>query len=141
MSFGDNTLSPFEIEDARDAAHALSEQQRKHEDRIKAASRDLAEAERQYRLKLTERILYLHAQDQVAWTACEVIAKGEKVVADLRYKRDVAKGVLEAAQQLGYALGADRKDLSLFIGWSERRDLRTDTPPASWDQQTGEVRT
>lgn len=137
----ENTISPFEILDAREAAHRASEQQRAVEDRIRTASRDLAETERQYRLALTTKILELHAQDGVAWTACDVIARGEKNVAELRYKRDVAKGVLEAAQQQAYTYAADRRDLHRLIEWSQRRDLRVDAPPVDWDRQTGEVRT
>jgi hypothetical protein len=138
--FGDNTISPFEIEDARAAAHKASEQQRAIEDSIRNASRDLAEAERQYRLALTLRILHLHSQDGVAWTACDVMARGDKKVADLRYKRDIAKGVLESVTQQGFRYGADRRDLHRLIEWSQRRDLRTDTPPPEWDRQTGELR-
>lgn len=135
----ENTISPLEIADARDAAHKASELQRGVEDRIRDASRELAEAERQYRLKLTERILHLHAQDGLAITMCGEVARGESAVATLRFKRDVAKGVLEAAQQQAYRYAADRRDLHRLIEWSQRRDLRTDTPPADWDRQTGEL--
>jgi hypothetical protein len=139
VSFGDNTISPFLIEDAREAAHKASEQQRGVENAIRDASRGLADAERQYRLALTTRILHLHAQDSVAWTACEAIARGEPKVADLRYKRDVARGVLEASQQQAFTYGADRRDLHRLIEWSQRRDLRIDTPPPNFDRETGEV--
>jgi hypothetical protein len=135
MSFGENTISPFLVEDARAAAHKASELQRSVEDAIRDSSRKLAEAERQYRLKLTTRIMELHAQDGVAWTACDVIARGEPAVADLRYARDVAKGVLEAAQQQGYRYGADRRDLHQLIEWSQRRDLRVDAEPGDWSKQ------
>lgn len=140
MTLAANTLHPLEIEDARQAAHRASEVQREVEDRIKSASRGLAEAERQYRLKLTERILHLHAQDGLAITMCGEVARGEKPVADLRFKRDVAKGVLEAAQQQAFRRGADRRDLHTLIDWSMRRDLRIDTPPADFDRNTGELR-
>jgi hypothetical protein len=137
MSFGENTLSPFEIEDARGAVHEASERQRSVEDQIRNVSRELAEAERQYRLKLSERILCLHAQDGLAITMCGEIARGEKAVADLRYKRDIAKGMLEAVQQQGFRCGADRRDLSRMIRWSESRDLRTDDPPENWPRPEG----
>lgn len=133
----ENTIRPLEIADAREAAHKASELQRSVEDRIRDASRALADAERQYRLKLTTRIMELHAQEGVAWTACESIAKGEKAVADLRFARDVAKGVLEAAQQQAYRYAADRRDLHRLIEWSQRRDLRTDAPPERWTQAIG----
>lgn len=138
--FGDNTLQPFAIPDAREAAHKASENQRAVEDQLRQASRDLANSERFYREKLTIRILELHAKDQVAWTACETIARGESEVAELRFKRDVAKGVLEAAQQQAYRHAADRRDLSRFVEWSMRRELRIDTPPIDFDRDTGEVR-
>lgn len=148
----ENTIHPLQIPDAREAAYNASEKQRDVEDQIRNASRDFAEAERQYRLKLTTRIMYLHAQDNVAWTACGEIARGEKEVADLRYARDVAKGVLEAAQQQAFRRGADRRDLDTLLNWSMKRDLRTDAPPEQWprpegagvpagvDPQTGELR-
>ena len=139
MSFGENTISPFEIEDARAAAHKASEQQRGVEDSIRDASRKLADAERRYRLKLTETIFRLHADEGVAWTACDVIARGEVDVARLRYDRDVAKGILEAIQQQAFAFAADRRDLHRLIEWSQRRDLRIDTPPPSFDWNTSEV--
>jgi hypothetical protein len=140
MSFGDNTLRPFAVEDAREAAHQASELQRGIEDKLRQASRDLAEAERLYREQLTIRIIELHAKDGVAWTACETIAKGERGVAALRFKRDVAKGVLESFQQQAFRYAADRRDLSRFIEWSMRRELRIDTPPPDFDRETGEIR-
>ena len=133
----ENTIRPLEIADAREAAHKASELQRGVEDAIRDASRKLAEAERQYRLAPTKRIMHLHAQDGVAWTACDVIARGEPAVADLRYQRDVAKGVLEAAQQQAFRYGADRRDLHRLIEWSQRRDLRTDAPPEQWGRPEG----
>jgi hypothetical protein len=135
MSFADNTISPFEIEDARSAAHKASELQRSVEDQIREASRKLATAERHYRELLTVRILELHAKDSVAWTACETIARGEKGVAKLRFERDIAKGVLESVQQQGFRYGADRRDLHRLIEWSQRRDLRTDAEPGDWSKQ------
>ena len=133
----ENTLHPLEITDAREAAYEASKRQRDVEDQIRDASRELAEAERQYRLKLTERILYLHAQDGLAITMCGEVARGEPAVATLRFKRDVAKGVLEAAQQQAYRRAADRRDLHRMIRWSEQRDLRTDAPPEKWGRPEG----
>lgn len=139
MSLGANTLHPLQIEDARNAAYEASKRQKDVEQAITDASKKFAEAERQYRLKLTERILHLHAQDQVAWTACGEIARGEKEVADLRYARDVAKGVLDAAEQQAFRRGADRKDVHQFLVWSERRDFHMDSPPPNVNPRTGEV--
>lgn len=131
MSFADNTLSPLQIEDAREAAHHASELQREVEDAIRNASRDRAEKERAYREALSARILELRAKE-IAVTACGDIARGEKEIAKLRYERDVAEGVLEAAKQQAFRRGSDRRDLDTLLNWSMRRDLRTDTPPADW---------
>lgn len=140
MSFGDNTISPLEIEDARAAAYRASEVQRDVENLMRDASKKLAEAERAYRRRLAERIVQLHAEDGYAITMCGEIARGEEAVSQLRYERDVADGVLEAARQQAFRRGADRRDLHQLIEWSQRRDLRVDTPPPDFDRATGELR-
>jgi hypothetical protein len=140
VSFGDNTISPLEIEDARAAAYRASEVQRDVENLMRDASKKLAEAERAYRRRLAERIVQLHAEDGYAITMCGEIARGEEAVSQLRYERDVADGVLEAARQQAFRRGADRRDLHQLIEWSQRRDLRVDTPPPDFDRATGELR-
>lgn len=127
----DNSLHPLEIEDARQAAFRASELQRGVEDRIREASRQLAEAELAYRKRLSQRILELRAEGH-AITACGDIARGETDVANLRYDRDVKQGVLEATRQEAFRRGSDRRDIDTLLNWSMRRDLRTDTPPADW---------
>lgn len=134
MSFGPNQLHPLLIEDARSAAHRASELQRGVEDRIRTASRELAEAERVYREALSKRIVALYAEGK-AITACSDIARGESEIARLRYERDVKQGVLEAARQEAFRRGADRKDIDTLLRWSQARDLRADTPPADWSEQ------
>ena len=53
--------------------------------------RSLAGAERDFRVSLRKEFLRLHIEDNVAWTACEGLAKGDKDVADLRFTRDIRK--------------------------------------------------
>lgn len=137
MALGENQLHPLQIEDAREAAYRASEVQREVENSIRTASADLAEAERAYRKALSRRITELRAE--LPATVCKDVARGEKAVADLRYTRDVAAGVLEAHRQQGFRRGADRRDLDTLLNWSMRRDLRTDTPPPGWDRGTGEI--
>lgn len=132
MALADNTISPLQIADARDAAHAASENQRQCEDRIRKASRELAEAERKYRRELSTRIVKLKAEG-TAITAAADVARGEKKCADLRFDRDVAQGVFEAAKQEAFRRGADRRDIHQLIVWSQAREVRVDTPPADWD--------
>lgn len=141
MRVADNKLPhPLEIEDAREAAHRASELQREVEDDLRAKSRALAEAERAYRQGLAEKILELRTgKDAPAWTTCADVARGDRHVAELRYKRDVAEGVLEAARQQAFRRGSDRRDLDTLLNWSMRRELRVDTPPTErqWEEQRG----
>jgi len=141
VSLADNTLHPLEIADARNAAYRASELQREVEDAIRSAARDLANKERGYRQALAAKILELRAPsdgEQVAWSSCRDLARGDKHVAMLAYERDVAEGVLEAARQQAFRRGADRRDVGELLNWSRARDLRTDTPPASFDVPTPE---
>lgn len=135
---GDNTLRPLEIAEARAAQHKASEYQRAIADKLAAQHRDLADKERRYRVALTARIKQLHAgtdEDKgMAITMCETVAKGEDSIATLRAERDEAKGDLKKLDQLAFAAGADRRALDGLIQWSQHRDLRTDTPPASFQR-------
>lgn len=139
MTLGENTIQPLEIQDARMAEHEASRLQAGVEDRMREASKDLAEKERAYRQLLSERILKLKAGG-AAITACETIAKGEPEVANLRYARDVAKGIWEATRQESFRRGADRAAVGRLVDWSMRRDLRTDAPPAQLQAAIGSVR-
>ncbi len=130
---GPNTPELFTLEDAlgeedaRAAARAastvgaLAEQ-----DRIRAAEA-LAEAEREYRKALAVAITDKHGAG-VAWTVCADLARGEPNVADLRFGRDVARGVLDAAEQRAFRLQADRRSLHALTEWSMRQALALSPP-------------
>jgi hypothetical protein len=111
--------SPYDFTDARDAARAASEAMKTAEQARRDASATLAAAERSYRVALARKIVELHA-DGCAWSVCSDLARGDKAVADLRYARDVAKGVLDAAETVAWRHTADRRDLSALIDWSKR---------------------
>lgn len=132
--FGENTISPLEIQDARESVFRASELQREVERRLIETSRNLAAAERAYRRKLSDRILEIHAAGQ-AITACETIAKGQSDVADLRYQRDLAAGIHKSAEQEAFRRSADRRDANQLLKWSQGRDLRTDAEPVDWSKQ------
>ncbi|HET6866216.1 MAG TPA: hypothetical protein VFH80_09840, partial [Solirubrobacteraceae bacterium] len=72
-----------------------------------------------YRVALAKKIVELHAGG-AAWTVCQDLARGDQSVADLRYRRDVAEGVKEAAQNAVWRHTADRKDLGKLVDWSMR---------------------
>ncbi len=59
---------------------------------------DFAEKERTYNIALATEMLQLKTSEGLAATACEKRAKGTKHIADLRYGRDVAKGVMKACE-------------------------------------------
>lgn len=113
----------LDLDDARDAVRkastigALAEQERID------ASKAYAEAEREYRKALSTEIVRLHSSEKVAWTACGELARGDDRVADLKYERDVAHGILEVAEQRAFRLQADRKALLALMSWSERQSL------------------
>jgi hypothetical protein len=119
---------PWDFTEAVSHARKAAEAQKACEQAVRDASEQLAEAERQYRMALAKEILEQHAAG-AAWTVAQDLARGEKRVADLRYARDVAKGVLDAAEQRAWRHTADRKDVLTFSEWSQRRDLAEGNGP------------
>lgn len=123
------TIAPYDFGEAVAAARRAAEAQKAGEQAVRDASADLAERERDFRRALARKIVEVHAGG-AAWTVAQDLARGDDGVADLRYARDVAQGVLEAAQQRAWRHTADRKDVLEFINWSRRRELaenRSDT--------------
>ncbi len=121
---------PHDFSAALDASKDASSTQRKAEQWLIDTSKELAAAEKAYRLALARRIMELHAEG-VAWSSTADLARGDSTVAVLRYGRDVKAGVREAAQQAAWRAAADRKDANLFAGWSMRADLRDEQEPAA----------
>ncbi len=115
---------PLDIVGARAAEHAASAAQIANETQLRDAAKQLAEAERAYRLELAKAITTIHAEG-VAWSSTADLARGNEQVANLRYRRDVLSGVYDAAQQAAYRHGADRRALGRLIDWSARIDLRS----------------
>lgn len=113
---------PWSFEEAQRAANAASAQQKNAEEALRVAARGLAEAERSYRVALAQTITQLRA-DGLAATTCADVARGTKQVADLRYARDVAQGVRDAAEQSAWRLSADRRTIQGLSEWSQRREL------------------
>jgi hypothetical protein len=123
---------PYDFGQARDKIEQAKRAMQASEQATRDAYAGYARAERAYRMALATRILELHA-DGIAWTVTADIARGDKKVADLRYHRDVAEGVKEAAQSATWRLTADRKDLAALIDWSKRvsPDGQYDEPRAA----------
>jgi hypothetical protein len=113
---------PYSFAEAQQANDVRSANQKTAEQFLISTTKDYALAERAYREALAKRILELRAEG-MAVTACGDVARGDKHVADLKFKRDVADGVREAAAQTAWRASADRKAEQAFIEWSMRRDL------------------
>ena len=112
-----STPTPWDFNEARAAARSASETQREAENARREAAEKCAQAELLYRKALAHKIVELHA-DGVAWTVAQDVARGDEKVAQLRFERDVAKGVLDAAEQRAWRHTADRKDTTGLIEWS-----------------------
>ncbi len=108
---------PYDFAEAVAATRRAAESQKQAEQDRRDAAADLADKERAYRVSLAKRILETHAQG-TAWTVAQDIARSDVAVANLRYERDVAKGILDAAEQRAWRHTADRRDMNEFIQWS-----------------------
>jgi hypothetical protein len=130
---------PWTIEGARDALRRSSSAQLHAEQGLREAAKGQAEAEQSYRVSLAKAIVELRA-DGTAATVCADLARGDKTVAALRYTRDVAEGVREAAVQAAWRAAADRRDVQSLARWSQARDLAEghgDTPEPEHVQTFG----
>ena len=114
--------SPFTFGEARQAAHHASQRQLDAEAARVEAARDSAGKELTYRRLLAERIVKLHAEG-VAWTVAADVARGDEAVSSARFDRDVAAAVVQAQEQAGFRLNADRRVLERLVEWSMRREL------------------
>ena len=61
--------------------------------------RELAEAERDYKVKLRQEALKLRTEDKMAVTLINQIVYGIPEVAELRFKRDVAETMYKVSQE------------------------------------------
>lgn len=114
---------PYDFATAVAATRRAAEAQKDAEQDRRDAAKDLAEKERAYRVALAREIVRQHSDEGAAWTVAQDVARGQRSVADLRYERDVAKGVLDAAEQRAWRHTADRRDMHEFIQWSKAREL------------------
>lgn len=126
---------PFDFAQARDAINVAKAAQRAAQTAARnefiRAKTAYANAEQTYRIALAQEITRLKG-DGVAWTTCGDLARGEKRVAHLRYLRDIADGVREAALQamkeVGFTHAADRRELEQLVEWSRRVDGQVPEP-------------
>lgn len=120
---------PWTFAEAVKASNDAETEQRRVESEIHDAYKQYATREKLYRLALARKILALKA-DGMAVTACEVVAKGDPAIAELRFGRDIAEGVRETAKHAAWRANADRRDIGDLLRWSARRDLAEYCGPA-----------
>jgi hypothetical protein len=110
---------PYSFGEAKRAhARASREQAEAAQFRVRAG-REFAAAEKAYRVGVRKRMVALAASG-VAWTVCKDLAVGEEEVATLKFKRDVAHAVFEAARDVSLQRNADRRVVDQMTDWSMR---------------------
>ena len=80
---------------------------------------DFAAKERDYNIALVSEMLRLKASGVPA-TACERLAKGTKEIADLRYARDVAKGMMTACDKAMQNLRTVLNAYQSILAWERK---------------------
>jgi len=119
---------PFDFAAAVAANRAASEAQQNAERWYAQKGRHYADAERAYREALAQAITRLKAEG-VAISVAQDLARGDKHVATLRYERDVAEGLRDAAAQSIWRHTADRRGLDVLLDWSKRAAFLDALPP------------
>lgn len=97
---------------------------------LRDAWQDYASKEQSYRVALAKRITELRAEG-IAATTCGDLARGDEKVSALKFARDVAEGVREAAQSALWRHTGNRRDATGLAEWSMRRELAENGGQAS----------
>lgn len=118
---------PLDIDDARRASRRLAELRREGEDQLEKAVKEHAEAERDYRKRLSRAFVENAGMDGLA-AAKE--AKAHADAADARYDRDLAEGLVKVAGERLRGLEREGAALRSLTEWSQRMYER-EVPPAS----------
>lgn len=119
---------PFDFIAAVAESRAASEAQHNAERHFAQKGREWAEAERAYREALAQAITRLKAEGTASTVAAD-IARGDKHVAKLRFDRDLAEALKDAAGQSIWRHTAGRKELEQLLDWSKRAAFLDAMPP------------
>jgi hypothetical protein len=119
---------PMDFAAAVAASREASEAQQNAERWYAQKGRECAEAEKAYREALAQAITRLRG-DGVAISVAQDLARGDKHVAELRFNRDLAEGLRDAAAQSIWRHTADRRELEQFLDWSKRAAFLDAIPP------------
>ncbi len=109
-------LRPLDYSEARRKAHELHKRREAAIQMLEERTATAAEAERDYR-KAKAQAFAQARSEEMGVTEAEVVANG--AVADARFKRDLAEGMVRAQREVLEALEADRAMLRHFSSWSQ----------------------
>lgn len=126
LSLGD----PLDLDDGRKAASMLARQCRASVDNLDQAVQRHAESEHSYRKAFAKKIVELRA-DGVPATICLELAKGDQQVAQLKYDRDLAKGIIDVTRERLRQLDGERASLRQLLEWSQKFENRQFTGPVA----------
>lgn len=78
----------------------------------------LADAEKNYRVALSTKMLKLKS-DGIAISTCETLAKGDSLVAELRFERDKCEIILDACKKAMTVLDKKIEILRSDLSWQK----------------------
>ena len=125
-----DTREPMDYVAAVSVHRTEADLQHAAENILSEKHRESAGAEKLYREELAKEITRQRAKGEASTTARD-LARGQEHIAKLAYARDVAAGMVDAAQQSIYRHTANRRELLQFIEWSRRAaflDVETPEP-------------
>jgi hypothetical protein len=105
---------PLDLDDAREAARALSRQRREAERFHERLTEEAAAAERSYRKAYAEAFV------KATGTAAEREAKARSEASDAAYARDLKAGMVKVAAERLRGLEGERSMLKTLMEWSAR---------------------
>lgn len=126
LSLGD----PLDLDDGRRAASVLARQCRDAVDALDRAVQSHAEAEHAYRKAHAQKMVELRS-DATPATLCQDLSKGSDRVSQLKYERDLAKGMIDVSRERLRQLDGERASLRQLLEWSQRFEARAFTPRAA----------
>lgn len=109
---------PLQIDEARRACQEIARQRQSARENFERANATLAEKERDYRKARALR----YVENTGAPSAGMRDSLVDSETADERYERDVARGVVEAAQERLKEIDGQRASLHRLIDWSAALD-------------------
>jgi hypothetical protein len=123
LSLGD----PLDLDDGRRAAARLARQCRDAVDALDRAVQSHAQAELTYRKAHAAKLVELRSE-AIPATLCQDLSKGDPKVGQLKYERDLAKGIIDVSRERLRQLDGERASLRQLLEWSQKFEARSFTP-------------